>query len=102
MLKDNRSREEAGGKATSSGKMAKGLPGSVVMYATKKCGYCAKARAFFKKYAVSYTEYDIRTDKKALERFKKLNGHGVPLIFIGDKRVAGYQELLLKRLLGIR
>jgi glutaredoxin len=99
MLEDNRSGEEAKENAASTGKSAAGRHGSVVMYATKKCGYCAKARAFFKKHAVSYTEYDITTDKQAHARYKELNGHGVPLIFIGNKRISGFNEGVLKKLL---
>jgi glutaredoxin len=80
--------------------VAKG-PGGVVMYATMTCGYCTRARVFFKKHNIAYTEYDIANDKKARERFKKLNGTGVPLIFVGEKRVPGFNKQLLRRLLGI-
>lgn len=79
-----------------------GRRGNVVMYATPTCKYCARARAFFAKHKVAYTEYDITADKKAHDRFEKLNGTGVPLIFVGEQRVPGYNEGLLRRLLGIR
>ena len=46
--------------------------------------------------------YDITTDKQARKRFKKLNGSGVPLIFVGEKRVPGFNEGLLRGLLGIK
>lgn len=76
-------------------------PASLVMYSTPTCGYCVRARAFFAKHKITYTDYDITKDKKALERFKKLNGSGVPLIFVGNTRVPGFNEQLLCRLLGI-
>jgi len=77
-------------------------PGKVVMYSTPTCGYCARARAFFAKHDVSYTDYDITRDNQARERYIKLNGRGVPLIFVGDNRVPGFNEQLLRRLLGIK
>lgn len=84
-----------------AGRMTRGSAG-LVMYSTPTCSYCARARAFFAKHNIVYTEYDITKDKKALERFRKLNGSGVPLIFVGDNRVPGFNEQLLRRLLGIK
>jgi hypothetical protein len=37
-----------------------------------------------------------------MQRFKSLNGRGVPLIFVGDTRIAGFNKPLLKNLLGIK
>lgn len=34
-------------------------------------------------------------------RFKKLNGNGVPPILVGNNRVTGLNEGLLRRLLGV-
>jgi glutaredoxin len=101
MIRRGRSDEKAVTDAASANERATGKPGKVVMYATRRCKYCAKARDFFKEHAVSYTEYDITTDPQAHERFKKLNGHGVPLIIIGNKRISGFNEGALKSLLGI-
>lgn len=82
-------------------RMTKG-PAGLVIYTTPTCGYCARAKAFFAKHNIAYTEYDIKNDKQARERFKKLNGRGVPLIFVGNDRVSGFNEPLLRRLLGIK
>ncbi len=97
MLEESRS-----GDAPSQDETAPVGAGAVVMYATPHCKYCALARAFFAKHGIAYKEYDISSDKKARARFKELNGTGVPLIFIGDKRIPGYREALLKQLLGIK
>jgi glutaredoxin len=79
-----------------------GNPGPVIMYATPTCGYCKRARTFFAKHGIAYTEYNIASDKSALQRFKSLNGRGVPLIYVGDKRVPGFNKPLLKQLFGIK
>lgn len=76
--------------------------GSVVMYTTPACGYCKRARSFFSHHNIAFMDYDITADKSAMGRFKALNGRGVPLIFVGDKRIAGFNKPLLKNLLGIK
>lgn len=102
ILEESRSREEGRGKADSAAGRVTKRPGSVIMYTTPRCGYCARARAFFNKYGISYTDYDITADRRAHERFKELHGNGVPLIFVGKTRIPGYQEELLKNLFGIK
>jgi glutaredoxin len=77
-------------------------PGAVVMYTTPTCGYCKRARSFFMKHNIGFTDYNIMADKSAMQRFKTLYGRGVPLIFVGDKRIAGFNKPLLKNLLGIK
>lgn len=76
-------------------------PGNVVMYTTPTCGYCKRAKSFFLQHNIGFIEYDITADKSTMERFKSLNGRGVPLIFVGDKRIAGFNKTLLKNLFGI-
>jgi glutaredoxin len=101
MIESGRTGAEAGAPAAAANERAAGKPGKVVMYATQRCKYCAQARAFFKEHAISYTEYDITADPEAREHYKKLNGNGVPLIFVGDTRVLGFNEGALRSLLGI-
>jgi glutaredoxin len=102
MLEENRADDDASKNESAAGRQVTERPGGVVMYTKPKCGYCARAKAFFAKYGIAYTEYDITTDKQARKRFKKLNGNGVPLIFVGEKRVPGFNEGLLRGLLGIK
>jgi glutaredoxin len=77
-------------------------PGKVVMYTTPACGYCIRARSFFSQHNIGFTDYNITADKSAMQRFKALNGRGVPLIFVGDKRISGFNKPLLKHLFGIK
>lgn len=69
----------------------------VVMYATSWCPYCAKARKYFRSNNISYTEYDIEKDMAAKQRYKKLGGDGIPLIFIGEERLDGFSEDSFRR-----
>lgn len=73
-------------------------PEQLHMYATSWCGYCKKARRYFRQNDIPYREYDIERDSKAKARYNKLGGNGVPLILYGKKRMTGFSEGQFKRL----
>lgn len=62
----------------------------VVMYSTAWCGYCKKARRYFKKNRIAYTDYDIDKDAKAKARYKQMGARGVPVILVGNRRMNGF------------
>ena len=62
----------------------------VIMYTTQWCPYCRKARAYFERHKFRYIEYDIEASAENLTKFHDLNGRGVPLILVGDKRMQGF------------
>ncbi|MBK6959728.1 MAG: DUF4124 domain-containing protein [Gammaproteobacteria bacterium] len=37
---------------------------TVIMYSTVRCGYCRKARAYFKANGIAYTDYDVETSNQ--------------------------------------
>lgn len=62
----------------------------VVMYATSWCPYCRQARNYFHQQGISYTEYDIERDADAKRRYQAFGGRGVPVIFVGKRRMNGF------------
>lgn len=64
--------------------------GRVVMYSAEWCGVCKKARRYFQQQGIAFKEYDIETTRKGREDFARLNGRGVPVILVGDKRMDGF------------
>jgi mycoredoxin len=64
----------------------------VVMYATIACPYCAKARSLFAEQGVEYTEYQIDKSEAANAEFLAKGGIGVPLLYIGERRIDGFRE----------
>lgn len=67
----------------------------VIMYSTRFCPYCVRARMLLEKKGVEFT--DIRVDKEPQlrkEMVQRANGHtSVPQIFIDDEHVGGCDEL---------
>ena len=85
----------AAGTAAAQGKAqtaTNAAAGPVVMYATSWCPYCAKARAYFSKKGIAYTEYDVEKSPAANAEFRRLGGRGVPLIFVGREKMSGFSE----------
>lgn len=70
-----------------------------VMYATKWCPYCAKARAYFSNRGIHYEERDVEASDEYGEFYQWLNSSGYPLIYFGAKRLQGFDRHKLDRLL---
>ena len=74
----------------------------VVIYSTPTCHFCQQAKEFFKEKGVEYTEHDVSTDQeKRKEMIEKSGQMGVPVIFVGEEMMIGFNEDRLKELLGI-
>lgn len=70
----------------------------VVMYSATWCGVCKRAKRYFKANRIPYREYDVEKSAKGKRDYKKLNGHGVPIILVGSKRMDGFSQAHFERL----
>ena len=67
----------------------------IVVYTSAFCGYCAGAKNLLAKKGVEFTE--IRIDKEAGKReemMQRANRDSVPQIFIGDRHIGGFDDLV--------
>lgn len=66
---------------------------SVTIYSTPTCHFCQLAKAFFAENNISYTEHDVAADlEKRQEMVDKSGQMGVPVIFIGDEMIIGFDK----------
>jgi len=70
----------------------------VVMYATSWCPYCQQARNYFRQQGIAYTEYDIERDMDAKRRYQAFGGRGIPVIFVGKRRLNGFSISAFNRI----
>lgn len=70
---------------------------SVTIYTTKRCGYCKKAKAYFRDNNIPFRERDIEQSPDAHEAFTRLGGRGVPLIVVGKKILQGFSKASFER-----
>lgn len=70
----------------------------VVMYSASWCGYCRKARSYFRAKGIPFMEYDIEKSPAAARRYKEMGASGVPVILYRDKRMNGFSEAGFERI----
>ncbi len=74
----------------------------VVVYTSPTCTYCYVVKIFLKKNNIKFEEIDISEDVKSGKRLEEKTGvETVPVIFVGEKFVVGYDKKKLKELLGL-
>lgn len=72
----------------------------VTIYSTPTCHYCNLAKDFFKENNIAYETFDVQTDlAKRKEMIQKSGQMGVPVIYVGDELVMGFDEDKLRSLL---
>ena len=71
----------------------------VVILSASWCGSCKKAKKYFKKNRIRYTDYDIEKSSKGKRLYKQLGATGVPVIIVGKKRMNGFSEAGFERLI---
>ena len=65
---------------------------NVIIYSTKWCGVCKRAKTYFNKNNIVFTEYDIEQSSSARNEFNRYGGRGIPLILVGNTKMHGFSE----------
>jgi len=74
----------------------------VVIYSTPTCAYCNATKQFFKDNNVEFENFDVSTDIAKREEMSEKSGQmGVPVIFVDNEMVVGFDKPKLSELLGI-
>ncbi len=78
--------------------------GGIVMYCTRWCPECRKARAFFSEHKIKYTEVDIMMVPGADDQVRKWTGGDLvtPTFDIDGQILIDYDESKLRQVLQIR
>lgn len=72
---------------------AAGLQGERVrLYTTTWCGYCKKARAYLRSRNIPFDDIDVETTDRGRREYREIGGKGVPVIFVGERRMDGYDQ----------
>ncbi|NNJ65293.1 MAG: glutaredoxin family protein [Xanthomonadales bacterium] len=70
----------------------------VVMFSASWCGVCKKARKYFRKKKIRFTEYDIEKSTRGKRLYRDLDATGVPVILVGKQRMNGFTESGFERI----
>ena len=75
---------------------------TVTIYSTPTCHFCQMTKDFLKEKGITYTDYDVASDlEKRQEMIQKSGQMGVPVIFVGDDMIIGFDQARLSSTLGI-
>lgn len=75
--------------------MNESTPPRITLYTSAVCAYCHAAKNFLASKGLEWTEVRIDTDPGERERMVARAGRtSVPQIFIGDRHVGGYDDMM--------
>lgn len=70
------------------------MPVEVVMYSTRFCPYCMRARRLLKSKGVEFTEIAVSGNDELWAEMEQRSGRNtVPQIFINDESVGGFDDI---------
>ncbi len=74
---------------------------NVVIYSSNTCGYCTMAKEYFNENKVEFTEKNVSTDLEARKDLMAKGFMGVPVIYVEDEVIQGFDKAKLDELLGL-
>jgi glutaredoxin-like YruB-family protein len=77
----------------------KDMDKKVVVFTSDTCGYCHMVKDYFKEINVSYEERNVSTDKEARKELMSKGFMGVPVVYINDDVVQGFDKAKIDELL---
>ncbi len=72
---------------------------NITVYTSNTCPYCFQVKDYLKEKNVSFTEKNISTDTEARKDLISKGFMGVPVIYIDDEAVVGFDKDKLEQLL---
>lgn len=72
---------------------------NVVIYTSNTCGYCHLAKDYLNELNVEFTEKNVSTDPVARKELMSQGFMGVPVIFVDDEVIQGFDKNKLDELL---
>ncbi|MFT5759561.1 MAG: glutaredoxin 3 [Alteromonadaceae bacterium] len=74
----------------------------IEIYTRPGCGYCAQAKQLLANKGLEFVEYDVFQYPENLKTMQnRTNGRTFPQIFIEDKLIGGYTDLLSHKYHGL-
>ena len=72
----------------------------ITIYSTPTCIYCDMAKDFFKEKGLDFTDHDVSQDSEKRQEMVERSGQmGVPVIYIGEEMVIGFDREKVEEIL---
>ena len=70
----------------------------VIMLSAVWCNVCKKAKSYFRRNGIQFTELDIEKNSRGKRLYEQLGAKAVPVILVGTNRLNGFTEEAFKRI----
>ncbi len=74
---------------------------NVIVFSSNSCGYCTMAKDYLNEKGVSFTEKNVSSDVEARKELMAKGFMGVPVIYVDDEVIQGFDKARLDTLLGL-
>jgi len=75
----------------------------VIVFSTPTCSFCRRVKRYLRKNSIHFKEVDVTRDAHAARDIVRRTGsQGVPVVYIGNKFVVGFDQPKIDKLLGLR
>ena len=71
----------------------------VVVFSSNTCSYCSMAKEYLKEKGVEFEEKNVSVDAEARKELISNGYMGVPVIYVGDEVIQGFDKNRLDELL---
>lgn len=88
------------GKPAKTSTKKRSTRNQVVVLGTPTCPYCTKARKFLRAQGIPFRDLNVNTSAEGQRLYRQYNGHGVPLILVGDTRISGFNPAAILQAYG--
>ena len=76
---------------------------NITIYSTPTCHFCHMAKDFLKEKGIEFQDFNVAEDQEKRKEMMDRSGQmGVPVIFIDDKMIVGFDKTKLMELLDIK
>jgi len=74
----------------------------ILIFTTPTCSFCTLAKRYFKENGIRFREIDIsRNEAAAMDIQRKTGQTGVPVIFINNRPIVGFDKIKINKMLGL-
>jgi len=74
----------------------------VIVFTGPSCPWCAAVKRYLREKRIRFREVDVSRDSSAARDLARRGYTGVPVVFINNRPVVGFNKAEIDRLLGIR
>ena len=75
----------------------------VLLFTTPTCSYCTLAKRYFKENKIRFREVDVSKNEAAAKDIQRKTGQtGVPVIFINNRPIVGFDKAKINKMLGLK